>query len=82
MFVLTDGRSNRGITPGIPAGQLRSVGVIMFAMGVTNSIRNSELRAIASSPSHVFHVANYAALNQVTQKIKGGELGHNIVVCM
>ncbi len=78
VFVLTDGRSNRGIRPGIPAGQLKRLRVAMFAMGVTKSIRNSELRAIASSSSHVFHVANFAALKQITQKIKGGELEHNI----
>ena len=73
IFVLTDGRSNRGIAPAIPAGQLKSARVTIFAMGVTNNIRNSELLAIATSSSHVFHVGNYAVLNQVTQLFKGGE---------
>jgi hypothetical protein len=74
VFVLTDGRSNRGVTPKIPAGQLKSAGVIMFALGVTYNIRQSELLAIATSPNHVFHVANYTVLNRVTQGIIGGEL--------
>jgi hypothetical protein len=74
IYVLTDGRSNRGISPGIPAGQLKSAGVTIFAMGVTNSIRTSELLAIATSPNHIFHVANYAVLNRVTQAIRSGKL--------
>ena len=74
IYVLTDGRSNRGISPGIPAGQLKSAGVTIFAMGVTNSIRTSELLAIATSPHHIFHVANYAVLNRVTQAIRSGKL--------
>jgi hypothetical protein len=79
VFVLTDGRSNRGVTPKIPAGQLKSAGVIMFALGVTYNIRQSELLAIATSPNHVFHVANYAVLNQVTQAIRGGELQRTLL---
>ena len=77
VFVLTDGRSNRGISPGIPAGQLKNAGVIIYAMGVTNNIRDSELQAIASTRDNkklVFHVANYAALNDVTQLFEGGKL--------
>lgn len=73
VFVLTDGRSNRGVSPGIPARQLKSAGVIIFALGVTNRIRNRELLAIATSKRHVFHVANYAALYQVTKAIQGGK---------
>ena len=45
-------------------------------MGVTNNIRNDELLAIATSSSHVFHVASYAVLNEVTQKISGGKLDY------
>ena len=73
VFVLTDGKSNRGISPGIPAGQLRRSGVIIFALGVTSNIKQSELLSIASSPRHVYHVANYAALNRVTQAVNGGK---------
>ena len=72
IFVLTDGISNRGISPGIPAGQLKRARVTIFALGVTNKIRNRELLAIATSTRHVFHVANYAALYQVTKAIQGG----------
>lgn len=72
VFVLTDGKSNIGIKPYIPAAQLRARRVIMFALGVTNNIRQSELLSIASSSAHVFHVASYAVLNAVTEAITGG----------
>lgn len=73
VFVLTDGRSNRGITPAIPAKQLKATGVTIFALGVTNNIQRSELLSIASSSSHMFHVDSYATLNGVTKKIEGGK---------
>jgi hypothetical protein len=75
IYVLTDGKSNRGIKPGIPAGQLKRRRVIIYAMGVTNHIKESELRQIASSKpkDHVFHVKNYAVLNEVTRLLQGGE---------
>ena len=82
VFVLTDGRSNIGIGPGIPAGQLKKAGVVMFAMGVTGNIKDSELLSIATSPKHVFHLVNFAALKHVIHIIEGGELLHNIVVCI
>ena len=72
VFVLTDGRSNRGIAPATPARQLKTGGVTMFALGVTNNVQQSELLSIASSSSYVFHVDSYATLNRVTEKIKGG----------
>ena len=73
VFVLTDGKSNRGIAPRIPAEQLRTSGVTMFALGVTSNVRQSELLSIASSSSHVFHVDSYATLDKVTGKIEGGK---------
>lgn len=73
VFVLTDGKSNRGIAPATPAGQLKSRGVTVFALGVTSNVRHSELLSIASSSSHVFHVDSYATLNKVIDKIEGGK---------
>ncbi len=53
VFVLTaNGRSNIGIRSGITAGQLKKAGVIMFAMGVTGNIKDSELLSIATSPKY------------------------------
>ena len=80
VFVLTDGRSNRGVSPGIPARQLKRAGVIIFALGVTNRIRNRELLEIATSKRHVFHVANYATLYQVTKAIQGGKERSQILI--
>ena len=74
VFVLTDGRSNRGIAPATPARQLRAKGVTMFALGVTNNVKQSELLSIATSSSHVFHVDSYATLDKVTKKLEGGKL--------
>ena len=73
VFVLTDGKSNRGVSPSVPAGQLKTSGVTMYALGVTNGVQHSELLAIASSSSHVFNVGDFATLNRVSQKIQGGE---------
>ena len=73
VFVLTDGKSNQGVNPSTPVTQLKASGVTMFALGVTTSVRQSELLAIASSTSHVYHVGNFATLNQVITKIKGGQ---------
>jgi hypothetical protein len=73
VFVVTDGKSNRGPNPAIPAGKLKASGVNMFAAGVTNNIQRSELLSIASSSSQVFHVGSYATLSKVTKVIQGGE---------
>jgi uncharacterized protein YegL len=73
IYVLTDGKSNVGVKPGIPAGQLKQRRVVIFAMGVTSSIRESELLEIATSKDHVFHVKDYEALDEVTQLLQGGE---------
>jgi hypothetical protein len=73
IFVVTDGQSNRGDDPAIPAAELKSRGVIIFALGVTNNVRQSELSSIASSSSHVMHVGSYASLDAVTKKMDGGK---------
>ena len=46
----------------------------MFALGVTNNVKQSELLSIATSSSHVFHVDSYATLDKVTKKLEGGKL--------
>ena len=73
VFVLTDGHSNQGITPATPARQLRASGAIIFALGVTTNVRQSELLSIASSSSHELHVDSYATLNKVTKMVKAGK---------
>ncbi len=73
IFVITDGRSNHGVNPAIPAGKLKANRVVMFAFGITSNVREEELLSIASSSSHVLHVSGYVTLNKVITKIKGGE---------
>ena len=73
IFVITDGRSNLGIAPGIPAGELKkNSNVSIVALGVTSKINQTELEIIASSPSDVFHLKNFAALNNLTQSLRKG----------
>ena len=72
LITITDGRSNRGVKPNIPAAQLRTRGVVSFAIGVTSSTVDSELEAIAGSSCRVFHVSGFSALSEVTKLINGG----------
>ena len=74
IFVITDGKSNLGIDPIIPAAKLKeSDNVTIVALGVTNKINQTELQAIASSPAHVFHLKNFAALKNLTQSLQKGK---------
>ncbi len=67
VFVLTYGRSLHRISS-VQAKQMKRAGVIIFALGVTNSITEREqLLVIATSFFHAFHVNNYAVLYRVTQ---------------
>ncbi|XP_028405797.1 uncharacterized protein LOC114528378 [Dendronephthya gigantea] len=71
IFVITDGKSNLGIDPGVPAGKLKqNDNVSIVAVGVTNKINQTELQSIASSPSHVIHVKDFDALKKLTQSLK------------
>jgi hypothetical protein len=77
VFVVTHGRQ---IIPQIQAKELRRVGVKIFALGITNSFKNTgKLPAIATSSFHVFRVKNFVVLNQVTQAIQRGKFVHDIL---
>ncbi|WP_411027229.1 VWA domain-containing protein, partial [Salmonella sp. s54925] len=73
VFVLTDGRSNRGVNPSIPAKSLRRRGVTIFAVGVTKSIRTPELRSMASRPynKNVFHIDSFSAMARIVAYLIG-----------
>ena len=73
IFVLTDGHFNFGIDPAIPAGQLKHSGVIIFTLGVSGSVRRSELLAMATSSKHVFHAAVYSTLGEVARIMVSAE---------
>ena len=78
IFVITDGKSNLGIDPRIPARKLKeNNNVSIVAVGVTNRINVTELQSIASSSSHVFHVKDFAALKKLTQSLKDGKQIHH-----
>jgi uncharacterized protein YegL len=73
IFVITDGRSNLGIDPNIPARKLKDHdNVTIVALGVTNKINQTELLTIASSSSNVFHLKDFAALKNLTQSLQNG----------
>ena len=71
IIVITDGRSNFGIDPVIPARKLKENAAI-FTLGVTNKINLTELRAIASSPSNVLNLKDFATLKKLTQSLQEG----------
>ena len=73
IFVITDGRSNLGIDPIVPAEKLKeNDNLTIFALGVTNKINQTELENIANSPSNVFHLKDFAALKNLTLLLKNG----------
>ena len=72
VIVITDGKSNHGVSPITPAAQLRSRGVINYVIGITPNTLQSELNAIAGSEQRVFHIDHYATVDKMTKEIQGG----------
>ncbi len=62
VIVFTDGRS--ADDPGRVADQMRSIGHKVFAVGITNQIDQSQLRAIGGKGKNVFRVKNFQKLNR------------------
>lgn len=74
IVVITDGRSNLGLDPIIPAGKLKeNFNITISALSITNKINETELQGIASSPSHVLHLKDFAALKNFTDRLKDGK---------
>ena len=74
IVVITDGRSNLGINPIIPAGKLKeNLNITISALSITNKINETELEGIASSPSHVLRVNDFAALKNFTRRLQNGK---------
>nr|XP_032808689.1 collagen alpha-1(XXII) chain-like [Petromyzon marinus] len=67
--VVTDGRSADSVREA--AGAAHAAGVTVFAVGVTDSVDDAELRAIASEPSetHVHHVDNFGLLDELQLRL-------------
>ncbi|MEE6466246.1 hypothetical protein FKM82_006883 [Ascaphus truei] len=66
--VITDGQAQDNIRE--PAKQVRNAGITMYAIGIENAVL-SELNEIASDPdeSHVYNVANFTALQGISQSM-------------
>ena len=74
IFLLTDGESNIGITPKIPANILKNkMGIDMFVLGISIYVAAKELTSIASSTDHVFRVRHYNDLNKITEHLEASK---------
>ena len=67
LILMTDGKSNVGVSPEIPADRLKASGVNIFVIGVGGGLRINELQEISSRPlrDHLYELENfddYAAL--------------------
>lgn len=86
LFLITDGRSNIGDDPALDAMLLRdSCDFEIYAIGVTNSVDERELRSIASEPfrTHVHLLEKFEDLTKLKQLItaKGnGEFIYKMIV--
>ena len=72
LFLITDGRSNIGGDPVADAMILRdSEDFEIYAIGVTNSVDEQELRGIASEPfrTHVHLLENFEDLTKLKELI-------------
>ena len=70
MVILTDGRSNTGQVSG-PARQLKNSGVVIFSVGIGQSISMQELRVMASDPvnQRVITLDNFSQLDRLAEQM-------------
>ena len=64
-MILTDGQSNTGQVSG-PARQLKNSGVVIFSVGIGQSLSMQELQSMASDPvdQHVTTLNNFTELER------------------
>ncbi|KAH9509509.1 hypothetical protein Btru_046066 [Bulinus truncatus] len=67
--VITDGNSNEPARTATAAQALKQSGVTTIAVGVGSNIAQSELQAIASSPSNVFNVNDFTVLDAIKKNL-------------
>ena len=80
--IMTDGQSNRNSiecgtsTPQAAADLKRQIPpIVVFAIGVTDNVNDTELEAIATSPRHITHISSFStSLLQETQETQTYEL--------
>ena len=70
MVILTDGHSNTGQVSG-PARQLKNSGVVIFSVGIGQSLSMQELRSMASDPvdQHVITLNNFSELELLAEQL-------------
>ena len=69
-MILTDGQSNTGQVSG-PARQLKNSGVVIFSVGIGQSLSMRELRSMASDPvdQHVITLNNFSELERLAEQM-------------
>ena len=75
MVVVTDGNSNVLNETTIPQADLaRAEGILVFVIGIGDSVNDAELLGIGNTPSdtYVYHVEDFEALPGITQAIVEG----------
>ena len=60
-IVFTDGQSSSPNLTIQAAQAVHSTGIVVYSFGIGDGVNNNELKAIASSPSNVFVIANFSA---------------------
>ena len=70
LVIITDGRSNSGQVQG-SARQLKNSGVVIFSVGIGNSLSMYELQVMASDPAnqHVITLGNFSQLAWLAEKM-------------
>uniref|UniRef100_A0A2C9M8E2 VWFA domain-containing protein n=1 Tax=Biomphalaria glabrata TaxID=6526 RepID=A0A2C9M8E2_BIOGL len=58
-ILFTDGQSTNPLQTRISANLLKSEGVKMFSVGITNNVNDAELRGVSSGPEYVFRAKNF-----------------------
>ncbi|XP_022079977.1 uncharacterized protein LOC110973441 [Acanthaster planci] len=68
--VVTDGKSQDNVTE--PAERARDMGIVIFAIGVTSSVKGLELNAIANEPNdtYVYHVNDFDAIVNIAAALE------------
>uniref|UniRef100_K1PKC1 Collagen alpha-6(VI) chain n=1 Tax=Magallana gigas TaxID=29159 RepID=K1PKC1_MAGGI len=69
VIVLTDGQSSSHANTLTQAQALHASGAEVIAVGIGNSVSNSELEAIASDSNHVFQVQDFDLLNTIQNQL-------------
>ncbi|XP_064634897.1 sushi, von Willebrand factor type A, EGF and pentraxin domain-containing protein 1-like [Lineus longissimus] len=85
VFMATDGRSNGGGNPAVPANEMKNtdrgdVQIDVFA--VSDNVNKQEIDAIASSPpsQHVYDVETFADATNITENVRGKMEARGIMI--